>query len=84
MDGRCPRRRPCTLGQRAHCIGLLDQYGSPTKCKKVRSCDIYHKYFYSTVTNVGTTTAVPQIPASEETVPIAVPHKDRDGDGPQR
>ena len=25
----------------AHRIGLLDRYGSPTKCKKVRSCDTY-------------------------------------------
>ena len=41
MDGRCPRRWPCTLGWRAHRIGLLDRYGSPTKCKKVGSCDIY-------------------------------------------
>ena len=41
MDSRRPRRRPCTLGQRAHHIGLLDRYGSPTKCKKVGSCDIY-------------------------------------------
>ena len=31
---------PHTLGWGAHCIGLLDRYGSPTKCKKVRSCDI--------------------------------------------
>ena len=30
------------------------------------------------------TTAVPLIPTSEETVPITVPAKDRDGDGPQR
>ena len=36
------------------------------------------------MTNVATTTAVPVIPASEETVPIAVPHEDGDGDGPQR
>ena len=28
-----------TLGWGAHHIGLLDWYGSPTKCKKVRSCD---------------------------------------------
>ena len=34
------------------------------------------------MTNVGATTAVPLIPATEETVSIAVPHKDRDG--PQR
>ena len=36
------------------------------------------------MTNVGTTTAVPLIQASEETVPIAVTHKDREGDGPQK
>ena len=36
------------------------------------------------MTNVATTTAVPLIPASEETVPIAVPQEDRDGNGPQR
>ena len=36
------------------------------------------------MTNVGTTTAVPPIPASEETVPIAVPQDEGDGDGPQR
>ena len=36
------------------------------------------------MTNVTTTTAVPQIPASEETVPIAVPQEDGDRDGPQR
>ena len=35
------------------------------------------------MTNVATTTAVPQIPASEETVPIAVPDEDGQGDGPQ-
>ena len=34
------------------------------------------------MTNVATTTAVPLIPTSEETVPITVPAKD--GDGPQR
>ena len=39
MDGRCPRCRPWTLGQWAHCISLLDWYESPTKCKKVGSCD---------------------------------------------
>ena len=32
---------PHTLGWGAHCISLLDQYWSPTKYKKVRSCDIY-------------------------------------------
>ena len=31
---------PHTLGWGAHRIGILDRYGSPTKCKKVRSCDI--------------------------------------------
>ena len=36
------------------------------------------------MTNVGTTTAVPLIPASEETVPIAVHNEDGEGDGPQR
>ena len=36
------------------------------------------------MTNVATTTAVPLIPTSEETVPITVPAKDRDRDGPQR
>ena len=36
------------------------------------------------MTNVGATTAVPLITASEETVPIAVPEEDRIGDGPQR
>ena len=41
MDGRCPRHQPSILGWWAHRIGLLDQYGSPTKCKKVGSCDIY-------------------------------------------
>ena len=30
---------PHTLGREAHCISLLDQYGNPTKCKKIRSCD---------------------------------------------
>ena len=39
VDGRCPRCRLCTLGQWAYRIGLLDRYGSPTKCKKVGSCD---------------------------------------------
>ena len=33
----CP---PHTLGWGAHHVGLLDWYRSPTKCKKVRSCDI--------------------------------------------
>ena len=28
-----------TLGWGAHHIGQLDRYKSPTKCKKVRSCD---------------------------------------------
>ena len=36
------------------------------------------------MTNVGTTTTVPLIPASEETVAITVPDEDRHGDGPQR
>ena len=36
------------------------------------------------MTNVGATTAVPLITASEETVPIAVPEEDGNGDGPQR
>ena len=31
------------LGQGAHCISLLDWYGSPTKCKKVRSCNTYEE-----------------------------------------
>ena len=33
---------------------------------------------------MATTTAVPLIPTSEETVPITVPAKDGDGEGPQR
>ena len=36
------------------------------------------------MTNVATTTAVPLIPTSEETVPIAVPDEDGQGDGPLR
>ena len=36
------------------------------------------------MTNVGTTTAVPLITASEETVPITVPDEAGEGDGPQR
>ena len=36
------------------------------------------------MTNVGATTAVPLITASEETVPIAVPEEDGNRDGPQR
>ena len=31
---------PHMLMRGDHHISLLDQYGSPTKCKKVRSCDI--------------------------------------------
>ena len=38
---------PHTLGQGAHCIGLLDRYGGLTKYKKVRSCDIY--LFFATL-----------------------------------
>ena len=45
VDGRCPRCRPWILGWWAHCISLLDRYRSPTKCKKVRSCDIYIPIF---------------------------------------
>ena len=33
---------PHTLRWGTHRIGLLDRYGSPTKCKKARSCDIYN------------------------------------------
>ena len=36
------------------------------------------------MTNVGATTAVSVIPASEETVPIPVPYEDGEGEGPQR
>ena len=36
------------------------------------------------MTNVRTTTAVPLITASEETVPITVPDEASEGDGPQR
>ena len=43
MDGKCLRHLLHTLGRRAHRIGLLDQYRSPTKYKKVMSCNIYMK-----------------------------------------
>ena len=36
------------------------------------------------MSNVATTTAVPVIPASEETVAVTVPDEDSHSDGPQR
>ena len=44
MDGRHPRHRSCTLGWWAHCIGLLDWYGSPVETASLLD-DMIFKFF---------------------------------------